>query len=188
MVAILTAPPMAEPVTRDEAKAHARIDGTAEDAKVDALIVAARMEVENRTGRALVTQKWRIVRDRVPPDGVMRLAPGPVRTVDAVTVYGDDGMPQRLSAVAYQADTASSPGRLRLSGALGGRAMNGVEVDLTCGYGEPHAVPAPLKQAVLMLVAHWFEEREAASVGAVTGAVAAAVAALTAPYRISRLV
>lgn len=189
MVAILVAPPQAEPVTREEAKAHTRIDGNAEDEKVDALITAARVEVENRTGRALVTQGWRIIRDGPPLDGIVRLAPGPVQRVDAVTVYAADGSARVIPPEYYNVDTASVPGRLKLTAGRfwGSRAMNGLEVDVTCGFGTPNEVPGPLKQAVLMLVAYWFEQREAAVVGAVNGPVMAGVAALTAPYRMPRL-
>ena len=189
MVAILVAPPGAEPVTRGEAKAHARIDGTDEDERVDALIAAARADVENRTGRALVTQGWRIVRDAVPRGAVVRLQPAPVQAVTAVTVFGDDGAPQVVSPDDYDVDLASAPGRLVLQRGRGwsARALNGFEVDLTCGYGPPEAVPAPLKHAVLMLVAYWFEVREAAEYGVVAGPVASRTAALLAPYRVARL-
>jgi len=189
MVAILVSAPQAEPVTREEAKAHARIDGSAEDARVDELIRAARSEVENRTGRALLAQGWRIVRDCVPPGGVVRLVPAPVIAVDAVTVYGEDGVPDVVAAEDYQLDVASAPARLRLATGRfwGARAMNGLEIDLTCGYGDAEAVPAPLKHAVVMLVAYWFEQREAAAVRGLVGSVANGVAALTAPYRLARL-
>ncbi|MEO1105590.1 MAG: head-tail connector protein [Pseudomonadota bacterium] len=188
MVAILVSAPQAEPVTRDEAKAHARIDGSAEDAHVDALIKAARTEVENRTGRVLMAQGWRIVRDGVPSGGVVRLAPAPILSVDAVTVYASDGTPEVVAASEYEADLASAPGRLKLGAGRfwGGRAMNGLEVDITCGYGAAADVPAPLKHAVLMLVAYWFEQREAAVAGAVAGPVANGVSALLAPYRMPR--
>lgn len=187
MVAILTSAPQAEPVTLDEARLFARIDGTAEDAAVTQMIRAARTDVESRTGRALVTQGWRIVRDGVPRGGVVRLAPAPVQTVYAVTVYGDDGAPQVVPAADYEVDLASSPGRLVFSTSWAGRAVNGLEIDLTAGYGAPAAVPAPLKHAILMLVAYWYEQREAALVGAVAGPVANGVAALCAPYRMARL-
>ncbi len=189
MVAILVSGPQAEPVTREEAKAHARIDGASEDARIDALIAAARADVENRTGRALMTQSWRIVRDGVPRGGVVRLAPAPVISVDAVTLYGADGTPQVASADEYEVDLVSAPGRLLLrSGRFwGARAMNGLEIDVTCGYGDAADVPAPLKQAILMLTAYWFEQREAASAGAVAGPVAHGVAALLAAYRMPRL-
>jgi uncharacterized phiE125 gp8 family phage protein len=187
MVAILTSAPQAEPVTLEEAKAFARIDGTADDAVVTAMIRAARMEIESRTGRALVTQGWRIVRDGVPRGGVVRLAPAPVQSVSAVTVYGESGAPQVVPATDYQVDTASSPGRLCFKTGWTSRAVNGLEIDLVAGYGPPAAVPAPLKHAVLMLVAYWYEQREAAVAGAVAGPVANGVVALCAPYRLARL-
>jgi uncharacterized phiE125 gp8 family phage protein len=189
MVAILVTPPGEEPVTREEAKAHARVDGTDEDSRIDALIAAARADVENRTGRALITQGWRIVRDGVPRGGILRLAPAPVQSVAAVTVYGEDGAPCVVPADDYEVDVASAPGRLRLlpGRQWGVRSMNGLEVDISCGYGGPQAVPAPLKQAILMLVAYWFEVREAAAYGAVGGPVASRTAALLAPYRVTRL-
>jgi len=68
-----------------------------------------------------------------------------------------------------------------------GRAVNGLEIDLVCGYGGPEAVPSPLRHAILMLVAYWFEVREAAEHGLVEGPVAGRTAALLAPYRVARL-
>lgn len=189
MVAILVSAPQEEPVTRDDAKAHARIDGTSEDGTIDALIAAARTDVESRTGRALMLQGWRIVRDCIPAGGIVRLAPSPVVSVDAVTVYGNDGAPNTVSTDEYQVDTISTPARMRFNtgAAWSARAMNGLEVDITCGYASASAVPAPLKQAVLMLVAYWFEQREAASLRAVAGPVAHGVDALIAPYRMPRI-
>lgn len=188
MVAILVSPPATEPVTREDAKLHARIDSSAEDDLIDALIKSARVEVENRTGRALISQRWRIVRDGVPRGGVMRVAPGPVTSLDAVTVYGSDGLPRLIAPDEYEVDLISTPGRLKLKAGRfwGARSMNGLEVDFTCGYGDPTDVPAPLRHAVLLLVAHWYENREAAHVGALAGAVTHGVGALLAPYRMPR--
>ncbi|MEM9221498.1 MAG: head-tail connector protein [Pseudomonadota bacterium] len=189
MVAILTTAPQAEPVTREEAKAHARIDGSSEDQHIDALIVAARTEVENRTSRALMTQNWRIVRDGVPRGGVVRIAPAPLISVDQVTVYDADGAPETVPQDDYQVDLISSPGRLKLRAGRcwSSRAMNGLEIDFTCGYGAREAVPAPIKHSILMLIAYWFEQREAAAAGAVAGPVANGVSALLAPYRMPRI-
>ena len=61
MTSYLIAGPGEEPVSLAEAKAFARIDGTDEDALVGALIAAARLHVESLTGRALVSQTWRLV-------------------------------------------------------------------------------------------------------------------------------
>src|SRR5690348_5785828 len=61
MTSYLIAGPGEEPVSLAEAKAFARVDGSDEDALVSALIAAARLHVESLTGRALVTQTWRLV-------------------------------------------------------------------------------------------------------------------------------
>ena len=61
MTSYLIAGPGEEPVSVAEAKAFARIDGGDEDALVGALIAAARLHVEGDTGRALITQTWRVV-------------------------------------------------------------------------------------------------------------------------------
>ncbi len=66
----LTVAPATEPVTRDEAKQHCRIDTTADDTYIDSLIVGARELVERLTRRALITQTWRLVLDNWP--GSMR--------------------------------------------------------------------------------------------------------------------
>lgn len=189
MVAILVSAPLAEPVSRDEAKTHARIDGAAEDDIVDRLLRAARADIENRCSRALMRQSWRVVRDKVPSGGVVRLAPAPVISVDAVTLYGADGSPQVIDPSEYEVDLASTPGRLRLNAGRfwGARSMNGLEVDFTAGYASAADVPEPLKQAILMLFTYWFEQREACAMGAVVGPVAHAVSSLVAPYRMQRL-
>lgn len=186
MTAILTDPPAAEPVTLQAAKAHLRVDGDDEDARISDLISAARRHVEEATGRALLEQGWRIVRDSVAPAGIVRLEPQPVRSVDAVTLRAADGTATVLSADDYVVDLASS--RLRIS-AGGLRPFGGhqVEIDITAGYGtEATDVPAPLRQAILMLVAHWYQHREAALADP-PEAVALGVAGLTRPYRLTRV-
>jgi uncharacterized phiE125 gp8 family phage protein len=41
-----------------------------------------------------------------------------------------------------------------------GKARNGIEIGLRAGYGaSPDAVPATLRLAIRILVAHWFENR-----------------------------
>jgi uncharacterized phiE125 gp8 family phage protein len=57
-----------------------------------------------------------------------------------------------------------------------------VSVDFVAGYGPtPATVPALLKQAICLLVGHWFENREA--VGNVGGEVAFAVDSILKIYR-----
>jgi len=56
------------------------------------------------------------------------------------------------------------------------------------GYGAAASdVPQPLRQAVLLLVAHWFERREPVELGSALETVPMTVGGLLAPYRSVRL-
>jgi uncharacterized phiE125 gp8 family phage protein len=161
MTLFRTVEPTIEPVTLAEAKTHLRIDGTTDDDLLNGLIRAARQEVEQTTGTALLEQSWRLVLDRWPTSDTVLLRVYPLRAVLSVTLYGSEGEASLLAPEAYQTDMLSRPARIHLvAPPLALRAMNGVEIDFTAGFGEVGAdVPDLLKRAVLLLVAHWYEFR-----------------------------
>lgn len=163
MTLFRTVAPEIEPVTLAEAKAQLRIDHDSEDTLIAGLIRAARAEVEDRTGTALIAQSWRLALDRWPADGLVRLRRHPVREILSVTAYGSEGEAALVDPADYAADLASRPARLlfgRPPSPL--RRMNGVEIDFEAGFGEAGTdVPDLLRRAVLVLVAHWFEFRAA---------------------------
>lgn len=155
--------PDVEPVTLADAKAELRIDHNSEDDLIDGLIRAAREEVEQATGLAMIEQHWRLALDRIPSNSRVLLRRGPVREVTAVTAYGTDGEASVLDTSEYQLDPLSRPARLHFETVPTDlRVFNGIEIDFAAGYGEAATdVPDLLKRAVLMLVAHWFEFRAA---------------------------
>jgi hypothetical protein len=138
MTSTLIAGPGEEPVTLAEAKAWCRIDASDEDALVSALIAAARLQVESLTGRALVTQSWRLT---TCPAG--RLVVLPVIPAIALLEAPDDAVLQGDAVL--------------LAEPLSGE----VSIEYTAGYGDAVDVPQDLKQAVLTLVAYWYENRDA---------------------------
>jgi len=182
-------PPMAEPITLAEAKAHLRLDTGEEDALVLALIRAARDYLETVTGLCLMTRPMRLYLDDWPEDRVIRIARGPVRTIEAVTVYDADGAPVEVDAGGHVLDGTARPARLVLAEKpLTARAVNGIEIDFTAGFGETGAeVPDTLKRALLLHVAAMFELRGAVSPGDQPGTVPAGYDRLIAPYRMRRL-
>jgi hypothetical protein len=137
MTSYLIAGPGGEPVSLAEAKQFARIDGSDEDALVGALIAAARLHVESITGRALITQTWRLVLPCVK--GL--LVPLPV--VPAMALV------DAPAGAVLQGDAV-----------LLATAVDELTVDYTAGYGGAGDVPADLKQAVLALVDDWYENRD----------------------------
>lgn len=164
MPAILTAPPLAEPVSLAEAKAHLRITHSEEDALLGALIASARRVAEARTGLCFVAQGWTLFRDAWPEDGVIEIPLAPLMAVDELAVYGEDDEKAMIEASHYVVDPVSRPARLMLRGSRQwprpGRRLNGIGIRLQAGFGaDAQSVPQPLRQAVLLIVAHFYAHR-----------------------------
>ncbi len=168
MPSILVTPPAAEPVTLAEAKAHLRVTHADDDTLIASLLVSARRIVEARSGLLLMEQEWTCFFDGWGDDGVMPLPLAPIMSVDEVAVFSDEGTKAVIDAAHYFADAASRPARLLLRGSRlwppPGRAINGIAVTVTAGFGAAAvAVPQPLRQAILVLVAHLYEHRGSAA-------------------------
>lgn len=91
----------------------------------------------------------------------------------------------------FTADIAAAPaviGFAPWSLPAPGRALAGVEIDIEVGYGDAAAdVPPPLRRAIELLVAHWYENRGLIAVGQSVAVLPASVAAMIAPYRVLSL-
>jgi uncharacterized phiE125 gp8 family phage protein len=189
MPSILLTGPAVEPVSLAEAKKFLRVEHTADDDLITALIAGSRIHVEAQTRRALITQSWRIVRDRWPANGRLEVLPVPLASVTAARIYRLDGTTQSIAPEAFTLDKAAAPAVLSCSALPApGRAAGGIEIDITAGYGATSAsVPEPLRQAIRQLVTHWYENRSAISVGLSAAVLPANALALMAPYRVVSL-
>ncbi|MBL4757371.1 MAG: phage head-tail connector protein [Rhizobiales bacterium] len=192
MTAIILTAPATEPVSLSEAKAHLKIDTTDEDILVQSLLTAARLHVETITSRVVITQTWRINLDHWPARNILELPIGPVQSVDAIRIYDDDDIIMTIDPSRYLVDVGSVPARIAMRGFENwpdpGRILNGIEIDITAGYGLAATdVPEPLRHSILMLAAHWFENREPLMGTSGQLPVPAAVSALIAPYQTARL-
>jgi uncharacterized phiE125 gp8 family phage protein len=189
MSAILLTAPAIEPVSLAEAKAFVRVEHNDDDDLLTALVAGARHLVESRTRRALITQNWRLVRDAWPADGRIDVVPAPLQSLDAVRVFDADGVALALDLQGFVVDRAAS--RLAFapwSPAAPGRSTAGIELDITAGYGSAAIdVPEPLRQALRMLIAHWYDNRGLAAIGQSVAMLPATVAALIAPHRMVAL-
>lgn len=183
----LTTPPSTEPVSLDEAKAHLKVDSTAEDALIASLITAARARAEWHTGRALVTQSWTLWLDAWPGGGIVEIPLPPLQSVTQVALYALDDTMSVLDPALYQVDAASAPARLAQKNCFPPlvtnlRAVNAAAVSFTAGYGAADAVPQLIKEAILQIVADLYTHR-----GDEADIVSPAAGTLLAPYRIFRL-
>ena len=190
MTNMLITPPSAEPLSLVEAKAHLRLDSTDEDDLVTALIVAARQVVEKHTGCALITQAWRVIADAWPDIGPLKLPLRPFISLTAIRVFDAGNAAATLSPATYFVDPQPAAPRVLFANAppAPGRALAGIEIDMLIGYGPAAlSVPEPLRLAIRMLVAHWFEARGDAASDASARQIPAVIEAVLQPFRRLRL-
>ncbi len=192
MTTFLLAGPATEPVTLAEAKAFLRVDGTDEDAFISTLITAARLHAESVTGRAMITQSWRMALDDFPLSRRIGLPVAPLRALTEIRAYDADGVATTLTLAEFQPETGLAPACLFVPAAISGmpvmRAFDAIEIDYVAGYGDaPEDVPADLRHAVLTLVGYWFEHRDAVIVAGAGAVVPAGFDRLVEPYKAVRL-
>ena len=190
---VLLTGPAEEPVSVEEAKAHLRVSTAADDALIGSLIAAAREHVEARCRRALVTQVWDLYLDAFPAGEEIELAMPPLRAVESVTFFRDDGTSGVMSSLEYVVDAVGEPGAVVLAKGAGWpsaelRPRNGVRVRFEAGYGGAEDVPRAIRQAVLLIVGALYENREQVIVaqGVNLALLPFGIEALLAPYRVMR--
>ncbi|MGE0627335.1 MAG: head-tail connector protein, partial [Hyphomicrobiaceae bacterium] len=164
------------------------------DAFLSSLIVTSRLHVEQALGLALVSQSWAWTLDAWPSDSSVVLPMRPVDSIESITLFAADGSPAELETWRYVLDGGATPPRLLPTATRfpdpGARAL-GIEIRFTAGFGSTAAeVPQPIRQALLLLVAHWYENREPVVSTARNGEpkrIPDTVSDLLMPYRLVRL-
>jgi uncharacterized phiE125 gp8 family phage protein len=175
-----------EPVSVAELKLHLRVDGTDEDAMIEALGKAARREVERYTQRSLISQTWLMDVDGFPEERHLLLPRSPFLSVESIKYRDEDDVLQTMSSTLYSTDSAGGeePARVFLveeetdwPDCLD--EPNAVQIEFKAGYGTTAAnVPETLKTAIKLLVGNWFENREAVITGTIVAELPLAVKAL----------
>jgi uncharacterized phiE125 gp8 family phage protein len=181
--------PAIEPISLATAKEQCRVDATftLDDDYISSLIVAARQWAEGYTGKSFISQVWELKLDRwhFP----IRLQRGPLISVTSITYVDSEGSSRILSALDYQVVASNIPPLIVPSYATVWPSLrvqpDAATVTYVAGYGAAMTdVPQQIRQAIKMLVAHWYEHREPAIVGAPVAQVPMTVESLLAMDRI----
>lgn len=180
--------PAREPITLQQAKDHLNIDFNDDDALIEMIITAAREAVENYTGRILITSTRGHQRDCL--DDVIEL-PHTAQSVTSIEYIDADGATQTLAQTEYDLDVNRTPARITRGYDKTYPSVrnthNAVTITYVSGYGDnAQDVPAPLKSAMLLLIGHLYENREATAPISITE-VPMATSYLIKPYRIYTL-
>lgn len=162
-----TVAPVVEPVSLADAKAHCRVDTSADDALIQGYITTAREWVEDYIDRALVTQQLVMKLDSFPAEIELprppMIAGGTATAVTITYVTGEAGGTATLSTTQYRVDRDSTPGVIRTlyGGSWPSHLIdrNSVTVSWWAGYGRSEDVPQRAKSAMLMCVHELYEKR-----------------------------
>jgi uncharacterized phiE125 gp8 family phage protein len=187
--------PLVEPISLEQARAHLRVDHYEEDALIASLIAAATAHLDGWSGilgRALVNQTWLQKFPRFPSGAVLGLALAPVQSIVSITYFDADNVQQTLAGSVYTAldDELGPFVTLQVGKAWPATFAreDAVTVTFVAGYGAAASdVPPAIRHAMLLLVGHWYEHREAVVIGTGTAQLPQAVRSLLAPYRKVRL-
>ena len=160
----VTTAPSTEPVTLADAKVHLRtVTGdTSEDAAViTPLIQAAREYCENVTGRALAAQTIKAYPDSW---GLWRMPRPPFSTITSIKYYDVDDTEYTLAVTDYQVDAVDGQVSILEEPGVELRVLNPIVVEYAAGYTTGNTLPAAVRQAMLLLIGHWYTNREAVGV------------------------
>lgn len=189
---IRVAPPGVTPVSLAEVKARLKVDHDEDDATLEAYIEAATRRLDGWDGilgRCLITQDWAMRLGGWPADRNIRL---PFPNCSAVTVsYSTDGsapvdVPSGNISTVVELNSGSA---VMIFSDFAMPALNSekgyVEVAFSAGYGSaPGDVPAPIRQAIHLMVGDMYRFTEGAIVGnADVVPISTTVDNLIAPYR-----
>jgi uncharacterized phiE125 gp8 family phage protein len=169
---ILITPPAAAPISIQEIHAQCRVDDVSEDALLAAYVRSATDAVEQMTGLRLIDQTWEYTIDAFPERcGWIRLPLAPLLALVSIVYLDTQGVAQTLPVQSYLLDGLGSttPARIILAPnqqwPSTWHGLGSVMIRFRTGWIDHNGVPEALRQAIMMLAAYWFGQREAASIG-----------------------
>lgn len=163
-------PVSAEPVTVVEAKLHLRVDVNDEDTLIGALITAAREWAEHYTGRAFASQTLEMTIKEFPEDlgdedcDYIDLDLPPAASVASIKYTSVDGTEITIDGTAYALSTYGESRRVAPTYGNTWPSVqdvpDAVRIRYVTGYT---TLPKAAKAALLLLIGHLYENRQAVS-------------------------
>ncbi|PWJ73833.1 putative phiE125 gp8 family phage protein [Pseudaminobacter salicylatoxidans] len=174
--------PDAEPVTLADARGQCGIlpGETHFDTQLNRLIKAARAHAEEYCNARWAGQTISSQCDSFAD--FSRLSEGPLKSVTSIEYVDADGNEQTVDATVYEEHKDGLEPSIALKpGQSWPRVRFGSRITLTAVYGG--SVPESVQHAMLMLIGHWFVNRDAVVTGTIATTIPMGVDALLSNHR-----
>lgn len=157
--------PQSEPITLAEAKAHLKVDGTAEDTYITTLIKVARRICETYSGLSFIDQERELKLDAFPCHfRIIEIPYGPVSEINDFTYIDSNGDEQTLvEGTDFTFDNHSALARVKTMDSWPSTStdvVNAVTINYKAGYTDSSTVPEEIKQAMLLQIGSLYENRQ----------------------------
>jgi uncharacterized phiE125 gp8 family phage protein len=151
------------PVTVDEIKNFARIDGNDEDSILENFLAGVVENVEAYLGRALITRTYKLFLDEWNSKEIELPRP-PLISVSSIVTIDEDDKETEYDSSKYYAVTSSIPGRVLIKQGYATplnteRKASGYAITYNAGYGEASDIPYEIKVGIMQWVTMIYENR-----------------------------
>ena len=158
--ATVTSGPSSEPITLATLKAHLRIDSDDENSLLNTYITAARSYIESYCGTPLVSRSVTFKCDCFADFSYISVVP--LISISGVTYVDAAGDTQTLSTSVYEVRSDGLTASIELKyGQSWPSIQSGSRITVVGSVGYS-TVPEAITAALLLLIAHWYENRETA--------------------------
>lgn len=162
---VVVTPPVSEPLTLSEVKDYLKEEDDTHDSLITMLIESSRRAVENYCGMGIMTQTVKETFDEFPnANDCIFLHRHPFGAITQLSYYDGDRATQQLQSNKY---TTAGKGLLTRVGLLPNESwptiakqIGAVSVTYTIGYSSASEVPAAIKNAMLLMIANYYDRRE----------------------------
>ena len=171
------------PVLFEDAKMHLRVSDAAEDVLIQGILAASCELIGEKSGRVMAPETWEYA--TFQPKSDLKLPKNPVVSVTSIT-YSDPANATQTANLA-DFDVISDPDCTVISPKPGKtwpiciNRADAFKVTFVAGYA---SIPDALRAAVLLMVGHFYENREATVVGTSAVELPMAVDALVAIHKV----
>jgi uncharacterized phiE125 gp8 family phage protein len=165
---IVSSAPVSEPVTVEELKLFARIDGDDENTLLESFITSARRLTEDYLNRALIEQTITLKMDLWPCE-VIELPRPPLISITAVETLDESNVATVYASSNYYFDIISEPGLLILKNGVTPpqntvRYYGGYQIRYKAGYGDAATdVPTAIRDCIKQWATAMYENRAVGS-------------------------